>query len=311
MNPRTYKKIIKLNDRLEEYGQLTRIIDLTSSTLLLNNGKTLTGNEVGRFVKRVMNTTVIDWVKNTDKLLAGEISENDIKSISFSIGGRACQEKHANKIRNNLNTGKPWNKGEKGLQVGWTKGLTKDTDPRIAEMAEGKKGDKNPMYGKKVSDSAKEKKSKVMKQMILDGTFTPNSNNRNTHWDSYYKNKKYRSSWEALFQYYYPDALYENLRIEYTNNQRSHIYIVDFIDHDSKIVAEVKPKELCKGDIFFAKISHLKEWSKNNGYEVVIVDQDWFINKSEPNSYEDFDEKTQNRIRKLYETNKENRNKKI
>jgi hypothetical protein len=311
MNPRTYKKMIKINDRLEEYGQLTRIVNLTPTGLLLNNGKTLIKNEANKFIKRVMNTKVIDWVKNTDKLLAGEISENVIKSISFSIGGRACQEKHANKIRNNMKGRTPWNKGKKGLQVGWTKGLTKDTDPRIAKMAEGKKGDKNPMYGKKYSDSAKEKKSKVMQQMILDGTFTPNSNNRNTHWDSYYKNKKYRSSWEALFQYYYPDALYENLRIEYTINQRSHIYIVDFIDHDSKIVAEVKPKELCKGDIFFAKMGHLKEWSKNNGYEVVIVDQDWFINKSEPNSYEDFDEKTQNRIKKLYETNKENRNKKI
>lgn len=311
MNPRTYKKMIKINDRLEEYGQLTRIVNLTPTSLLLNNDKTLIGNEVERFVKRVMNTVVVDWVKNTDKLLTGEVSENDIKSISFSIGGKSCQEKYGDKIRKNLNTGTPWNKGEKGLQVGWTKGLTKDTDSRIAKIAEGKKGNKNPMYGKKLSNSEKEKKSKIMKQMILDGTFTPNSNNRNTHWDSCYKNKKYRSSWEALFQYYYPDALYENLRIEYTINQVTHIYIVDFIDHAAKIVAEVKPKELCKGDIFFTKINHLKEWSKTNGYEVVIVDQDWFINKSEPNSYKDFDEKTQSRIKKLYETNKENRNRKI
>jgi hypothetical protein len=166
------------------------------------------------------------------------------------------------------------------------------------------------MYGKKLSNAEKEKKSKIMKQMILDGTFTPNSNNRNTHWESYYKNKRYRSSWDALFQYFYPDALYENLRIEYSINEKCHIYIVDFIDHDNKIVAEVKPKELCQGDTFFAKISTLTEWSTKNGYTAIIVDQEWFLSRSEPKSYNDFDEKTQNRIRKLYEANKKNGNRK-
>ncbi len=303
--------MVKINARLEEYEQLTRIVNLTASSLSLNNGLTLTGNEAGKFIKRVMNNVVIDWVKNTDKLLAGEVSENEIKSVSFSIGGRSCQEKHGDKIRNNLNTGRPWNKGERGLQVGWTKGLTKNTDSRIFKMAEGKKGDKNPMYGKRMSESEKKERSKTMKQMILDGTFTPNSNNRNTHWESFYKNKKYRSSWEALFHYHYPDALYENLRIAYDINEKDHIYIVDFIDHVNKIVVEVKPKELCKGLVFYAKLAALTEWSNDNGYTIVLADQEWFLNRSEPELYNDFDEKTQNRIKKLYEANKKNRNRKI
>lgn len=36
---------------------------------------------------------------------------------------------HATKVRTN----EPWNKGKKGVQVAWNKGLTKDTDERVAK----------------------------------------------------------------------------------------------------------------------------------------------------------------------------------
>jgi hypothetical protein len=74
-----------------------------------------------------------------------------------------------------------------------------------------------------------------MKQKILSGEFTPNSNNRNTHWESTFNNNTYRSSWEALYQYFNQDAEYEKLRIEYNINNTAKIYIVDFVDHVNKI----------------------------------------------------------------------------
>ena len=43
----------------------------------------------------------------------------------------------------------PWNKGLKGQQVAWNKGLTKENDFRIAKIAEKITGDNNP--GKKLS----------------------------------------------------------------------------------------------------------------------------------------------------------------
>jgi hypothetical protein len=42
----------------------------------------------------------------------------------------------------------PWNKGKKGLQISWNKGLTKDTDKRLKKMSISFKDKNNPMYGK-------------------------------------------------------------------------------------------------------------------------------------------------------------------
>ena len=102
MNPRTKRKLERVNERLESYNQETRIVNMTATTLILNNGIELIGNSADRFITRVMNDKVIDWVKNTDRLLRNEISESDIKSISFAIGGKACQAQHGHLIKKNL-----------------------------------------------------------------------------------------------------------------------------------------------------------------------------------------------------------------
>lgn len=90
------------------------------------------------------------------------------------------------------------------------------------------------MFGVKLSDADRLKKSVIMKQLILNGKFTPNSNNRNTHWKSTYKGQAFRSSWEALYACLNETAEYETLRISYTLDDREFVYIVDFIDHDKK-----------------------------------------------------------------------------
>jgi len=145
-----------------------------------------------------------------------------------------------------------------------------------------------------------------MKTKILSGEFTPNSNNRNTHWESEYDGKKYRSSWEALYQCMYPKAEYETLRIEYSINDCHKVYIVDFVDYATKLVAEVKPTELCKGEIFEAKMSALTAWAHQNDFNITIATQEWLLNQGSPSDLSKFDEKTAIKIRKLYETSKKN-----
>lgn len=40
----------------------------------------------------------------------------------------------------------PWNKDKNGLQISWSKGLTKETDERVKKISENKIGEKNPSW---------------------------------------------------------------------------------------------------------------------------------------------------------------------
>lgn len=290
--------IRRLNAKLQEHGQSLRVVKYSGESITLSTGNILIGLSKDRFCKRVKNPKTTIWVSNMDALISGKISEKEIKSDLSGIGGRRVQELYGPLIRKNLNTGTPWNKGTKGQKIG-------TLGPRSAEvkLAIGKKnaGSGNGMWGVKMSDSEKKKKSDQMKQKILNREFTPKSNNRNTHWDSMFDGRKYRSSWEALYQYINPAAEYETLRIEYTVNNITRIYIVDFIDHGSKVAIEVKPKELCKGENFTAKFSALATWAACNGYTVQLADRDYLKSQMVQIEYSRFDSKTAKKIKELYE----------
>lgn len=144
------------------------------------------------------------------------------------------------------------------------------------------------------------KQSNIMKEKILSGKFTPNSNNRNTHWNSFFNNKPYRSSWEALYQYFNPADEHESLRITYRYNNTEYVYIVDFINYDTKIATEVKPKELCNTEKFIAKFNALSNWGLINGFTIRIADLDFLKSQGIPDNLELFDQSTQRKIRKLY-----------
>jgi hypothetical protein len=124
---------------------------------------------------------------------------------------------------------------------------------------------------------------------------------RNTHWNSEFDGKKYRSSWEAIFQYFNPDAEYESLRILYSYKGKEFIYIVDFINHITKEVIEVKPKELLFDEKTKSKISALQKWADQNNYTLKIFNLDSIRLLPEPN-YSQFSELTSKKIKKLYET---------
>ena len=294
----------RLNERLECHNQRVRVLTFGKLTLRLSTGKILIQPEFGKFKKRVMNSKTDLWVKHMDLLLDGVITDREIKGQLAAIGGKMVHKLYPGLCNQNLNCGIPWNKGTVGLQTSWAKGLTKETDSRIAKFA--KFGESNGMYGVKMSGSDKQVRSDIMKAKILSGEFTPNSNNRNTHWESTFDGKLYRSSWEALYQYFNHHAEYETLRISYKLDNNEKIYIVDFIDHVNKLVVEVKPKELCVGSIFKAKMSALNIWAINHQYQILMVTKQWLQEKKEKIDYSRFDEKTAIKIRKLYEISKKN-----
>lgn len=304
----------KLNNKLIEYNQLSRISYYSANPKKITlNAVDYFNNSALRIIRRINGDE--EWIKNFDKIyLTFENNiEKNIKSLISRKGGKSCQNKHGRKIKQNLNTGIPWNKNMKGIYpyTPWCKGLTKDTDARLAILSDNRKGMGNPMFGATLSNEFKNKKSKIMKQKILDGNFTPNCNNRNTHWDSYFRNKRFRSSWEAIYYSVNQDDLYESLRIKYIFNDKECVYIVDFINHDTRIVTEIKPKELLIRDKEKSKIEALSLWCKNNGYTMNIVTQEDIHRITATifiDDLDNFDVKTQKKIKALNETFKKNRN---
>lgn len=295
--------IDRFNNQLANYGQLIRVTYYSSNSVTLSSGLCLFGNDKTKFCKRLMNGKTNIWASNIDKLLAGTVTEKEIRSELASIGGKAVQKKHSKTIKLNLNTGTPWNAGTKGQNIG-----ALGPRPQSVKDAIGRanSGPGNGMYGIRMSDSDKQVKSSMMKVKILAGEFTPNSNNRNTHWDSKLDGNAYRSSWEALYQFINQTAEYETLRIEYKLEGSTKIYIVDFVDHINYQVIEVKPRELCSGEKFKAKIAALQQWANKNNYSLLIADKEWLSRQSIPIDYNRFDTNTARKIKALYEINKKN-----
>jgi hypothetical protein len=300
----TYQQMIdRLNSKLSDHKQLTRIVDYTGSMVVLSSGASLVDAEKHRFCKRVMNKKIDLWVNHIDDLLSGKITEEEIKSKLASRGGISCQKKHGDKIKENLNTGTPWNAGTKGKNIGNGMPCAQATKDKISKK---NSGEGNGMYGYTYTPAEREEKSRLMKSKVLSGDFTPKSNNRNTHWESTYDGKKYRSSWEALYQHINKQAEYEVLRIEYTISGESKVYIVDFIDRLARLVIEVKPERFCVGESFNAKMTSLNEWATQNGYTVLVATEEWLRGQEVEIDYSRFDVNTEKKLRAFYETNKKN-----
>ena len=298
MRTTSKEMIAKINEKLARYDQLIRIEEWSGKHIKLSSGKVLVDADRRKFIVRLLSKKNEEWIKNIDALLAGTKHENDIKSNAASLGGKSVQRLYGESIRLNLNTGVPWNKNMRGLYHHRVKPNAKT----IEKQRQSKLGDKNPMFGRKHTDEYKKAMSVATKQRILDGKFTPNSNNKNTHWDSILDGRKYRSSWEALYHYLNPLAEFETLRLPYVYNDNTLIYIVDFVDYASKIVTEVKPNSMLADGKTAAKISALQYWAIGNGFEMLIADESYFASNRVTLDYARFDEKTAIKIRSFYET---------
>lgn len=147
----------------------------------------------------------------------------------------------------------------------------------------GKKTRSTSEYKEKIvpiRKKAKEKHSATMKRKILEGSFTPNIRNRYTGISTYFifdkEEKKFRSSWEAIFWLKNQHLIYEKVRVPYFYKGESKVYIVDFEDKENKILYEIKPSNLTVDSKVVEKTKACIEWCKNNNYQFIIVDETWF-----------------------------------
>jgi len=307
--------IKKFNEIIKKYNQNTQAISISIEEIIFNNGFYLTDvYEIKKCKNRVMGEKkfilkYFDFIYNFDEeksLFYQQLARKE----SCRIGGKNAQKKHGEKIKKNMNNGIPWNKGmAKTKTYPYHYSCKESTKKLISEKNSGKK---NGMFGVKMSDADKNYRSFLMKKRILEGKFTPNTNNRNTNWDSFYNNRKYRSSWEALYHHFFPEDEYETLRIKYfdTNKNKERITILDFVNHETKKVIEIKPKELSNTVIMKDKIKGIKDWCDKNKYKFILVDQYYLTSIKIPINFDKFDKNTENKIKKLYETCKTNKNRK-
>jgi hypothetical protein len=294
----------KFNQILKKYNQKTFVLTVSVQKIELSNGVQLIDIEKIRNCKRRIIGKNNIWAKHFDELYHSDdnirnVAEKYCRAQSSKLGGINCQKLHHDKIKNNLNRGGPWNKGMKG-NYPYSHICSEETKKKISDK---NSGVNNGMFGRTMTENQKSLKSHIMKEKILKGEFTPNSNNRNTHWDSFYKNKKFRSSWEAIYQYHDPDSLYENLRIEYCYKEKTYIYIVDFINYKTKTVIEVKPIEMCQDEKTKNKLENLKKWCEKFNYNFILADKEYLLSLGKPKELTQFDLETKRKIEKLYEIN--------
>lgn len=84
-------------------------------------------------------------------------------------------------------------------------------------------------------------------------------------------------------------------------NGKEYIYIVDFVNHNTKKLIEIKPAELLKDKKTQAKIIAATQWCAEHLYEFVIADKSYFLKLGMPSQLNEFDKNTQRKIRNLYE----------
>jgi endogenous inhibitor of DNA gyrase (YacG/DUF329 family) len=133
------------------------------------------------------------------------------------------------------------------------------------------------------NENKNKKQSEKMKDLIKEGKFTPNITNSwaNSKITINFKNIDYcfRSTWEAIFFIIYDkQILYEKIRIPYVHEGKVKNYITDFVDENSKIIFEVKPKSQQNNSKNKLKENFAKKWCEKNGYSYVFIDEDYLKN---------------------------------
>ena len=228
-----------LNLRIDEYNISSHHLYL--GNIKFNNGYIInTQKDVRAFIRKMND---LDKGRSSfsflyfDDLYSNDynIREMTFKKIRNDIckkGGKKTIELYGEKIakqgRENFKVSHI--KGRKLTYNVWSKGLTKDTHPSLQRISQSRLGAKNHMYGKKYTKEMRDIRSNIMKSLILNGEFTPNTQNIYTRKNILYNDIKYRSTWEVMFAMLNPSCKYETLRIKYLYKNQYKVYIVDFID---------------------------------------------------------------------------------
>jgi hypothetical protein len=99
------------------------------------------------------------------------------------------------------------------------------------------------------------------------------------------KIRNFRSSWELAFWLCNQDLEYETLRIPYQILESNHAYIADFYDPISRIIYEIKPKEIWPTQI--EKMDAVLDWCAKNEMVLIWVNEDNIFNWVDENKFKD------------------------
>lgn len=142
------------------------------------------------------------------------------------------------------------------------------------------KESKNKYYP--TSDEERAKSSLRMRTAILDGSFTPNVTNSRCKSRVYTTDSRtpLRSTWEGVFYGIMKEKGitldYETHRIPYTYENVKRVYMPDFIDEKNRVIYEIKPDSEFDLKVE-AKIASAKQYCIVNGYELVLITDQWFV----------------------------------
>lgn len=118
------------------------------------------------------------------------------------------------------------------------------------------------------------KQSALVKKLILQGKFTPCVTNSWCRSKIIYKDKKFRSSWEALFYLLNEELEYETVRIPYfSNKNKQRIYIIDFFDKKTNTLFEVKPRSLKNKENNIIKERAARIYANKNSLNYIVIDE--------------------------------------
>lgn len=211
------------------------------------------------------------WLENNDYselifLLDEDITKTKINMFIFAYGKGIC--KNCNKEHTKISGG--WKRG-------WAKTCCIECEIRWASKRQ--TGDKNTSHRMttETKNAMKDKMSRIMKEKILNGKFTPKSENYKTfgmiefqHNDTV---RKVRSLWELLFWIENENLEYEKIRVEYFDSleNRNRVYITDFYDSEKNEIIEIKPTKF--QDV---KFEDKKRACEEKGYSFRVLNEKYF-----------------------------------
>ena len=211
------------------------------------------------------------WLENNGYseivfLLNEDNIQTRINMFSFAYGKGIC--KNCNKEHTRI-IGR-WKRG-------WTKTCCEECENELASKRQIGENNTSHRMTNETKNKMKEKMSHIMKEKIINGEFTPKSENYKTFGmiEFYHKNdvKKVRSLWELLFWIENENLEYEKIRIEYfdTLTNKNRIYITDFYDSKNNEIIEIKPTKYQDVRFRDKKIACEKK-----GYKFKTLDEKYF-----------------------------------
>jgi len=180
-----------------------------------------------------------------------------------------------------------WESGESAHP--WTgRSHSEESKQKMSESASNgsRLGEKNGMFGRKHTDSAKNTMSDAKSKLILEGKFFAyGTRNKKGHYESTKNGNRhfYRSGWELAVMQFLDESSevknweFESIRIPYMYDCHKRWYVPDFLvtysDETRKLI-EIKPKQFFEAERVILKSEAAQKWCVENNASYLIVDKD-------------------------------------